>query len=649
MTSGNDLRDRVAALEANLAERMGVVQHLQESEERLRTLLENSPDSITVLDEDGKLLYLNRTVPTRRVEDIIGTSSVSYMSESDGKRFLEALRTAIRTGEPQTVEVQTATTSPQWWQTRLVPLRETGGIRTVMGIGTDVTERRRTLEALRRSEETLRLAVEAAGMGLWSWDLGRDSFDLDAVSASMLGFPAAVSGIKLGAIIARVYKEDQARSADAAQAFATTGELVDFEVRVTRPDGRLRSLLVSGRARGDAPLVVIGSAFDVTERRRLEEQLRQAQKMEAVGQLTAGIAHNFNNLLAAIIPSIQLSRRDAQGLAGERLKDAEYAATRAAELVKQLMVFARHRRVVERESVDLAVVVRRTVGICRATFDQSIDIQVVEQGGRPMVMGEAGQLEQLLLNICLNARDAFGAARSPGRRMLLELSVISVELPPDPPQDQVSVRISDNGPGMTETVRARVFEPFFTTKEVGKGTGLGLATAYAIASDHGGRLSCESVVGEGTTFTLLLPATSEPAVERVRTIDALVRGGNETILVIDDERLVRKTVRSVLEPAGYRVLDAADGIAGFELFQREGRGIDLVLLDLSMPGIPGDTVLANMLRERPDARVVLFTGHRPDVVPEGARAILQKPFPMDALLRVVRDICDGPTAAYRLA
>jgi CheY-like chemotaxis protein len=264
-------------------------------------------------------------------------------------------------------------------------------------------------------------------------------------------------------------------------------------------------------------------------------------------------------------------------------------------------------------------------------------------------MGESGQLEQLFLNICLNARDAFGSARSPDRKILICLDVFSVEEPPEPPLNQVRVRISDNGPGLTKGVRDRVFEPFFTTKEVGKGTGLGLATAYAIASDHGGRLSCESVVGEGTTFSFLMPMTSEPVVEQVRTVDAQVRGGSETILVIDDERLVRKTMRSVLEPAGYRVLDAADGIAGFELFQREGSGIDLVLLDLSMPGIPGDAVLASMLRERPDAHVVLFTGHRPDVVPEGARAVLQKPIPMDELLRVVRDICDGSESSYRSA
>jgi two-component system cell cycle sensor histidine kinase/response regulator CckA len=224
------------------------------------------------------------------------------------------------------------------------------------------------------------------------------------------------------------------------------------------------------------------------------------------------------------------------------------------------------------------------------------------------------------------------------RRIRIELDVLRAGSAAGG-ESHVRTRISDNGPGMTEAVRARVFEPFFTTKEVGRGSGLGLATAYAIAADYGGRLSCVSTLGEGTTFTLLLPSASEFGGE-VASKSAQVRGGTETILVIDDERLVRKAVRSVLEPAGYRVLDASDGIAGFELFQREREHIDLVLLDLSMPGIPGDTVLARMLKDSPNLRIVLFTGYRPDALPVGAKAVLEKPVQIDELLTVVREVCD---------
>jgi CheY-like chemotaxis protein len=192
---------------------------------------------------------------------------------------------------------------------------------------------------------------------------------------------------------------------------------------------------------------------------------------------------------------------------------------------------------------------------------------------------------------------------------------------------------------MSEGVRSRVFEPFFTTKDVGRGSGLGLATAYAIATDHGGTLSCESVPGEGTTFTLTIPAALDVA-PQVTFPPRRHTGGKETILVVDDERMVRKTVRSVLEPEGYRVLEATDGMEAFETFQRERGSVNLVLLDLSMPGIPGDAVLKSILRERPNARVVLFTGHEPETLPIGAAAMLQKPVQIDELLRVVRSVCD---------
>jgi CheY-like chemotaxis protein len=199
---------------------------------------------------------------------------------------------------------------------------------------------------------------------------------------------------------------------------------------------------------------------------------------------------------------------------------------------------------------------------------------------------------------------------------------------------------------MPDEVRARIFEPFFTTKEVGRGTGLGLATAYAIASDHGGRLLCESLPAVGTTFTVLLPATTE-VVRKSGVQPRRHRGGTETVLVIDDERLVRNAVRGVLEPMGYTVREAPDGESGLALFQRERDRIDVVLLDVSMPGVRGETVFANIRVEAPHAKVILFAGYRPPQAPEGAAGMLQKPFELEDLLRVVREVCDGPPVLQR--
>ncbi len=303
-------------------------------------------------------------------------------------------------------------------------------------------------------------------------------------------------------------------------------------------------------------------------------------------------------------------------------------------------MFARHHSPVARRSTDVRELILRTVSICRATFDRIVDIEVSGDASIPSVVGEASQLEQVLLNICLNARDALESSGRHDPRIRIALDVAPGADADQQATDWVRLRISDNGPGMTDHVRGRIFEPFFTTKEVGRGSGLGLATAYAITEDHGGRLLCDSQLGIGTTFTVLLPSAPEAASEA----RALVRqqpGGTERILVIDDEHLVRSAVRSILEPMGYTVREAADAPSGFELFRRERDQLDLVLLDLSLPGISGDSVLSSMLRERPGMRIVLLTGYRPLIAPEGAAAVVQKPFEVEELLRVVREVCDG--------
>jgi signal transduction histidine kinase/CheY-like chemotaxis protein len=487
-------------------------------------------------------------------------------------------------------------------------------------------------------------------MGLWSWEADGDVMVLDKTSAAMLGWAPIVTRTTFRRCVEAIHSEDHPQLEEAARVFSVRGVLQDLEVRVVLPGGSTRWLLISGKRTGagtNEPTALIGSLFDVTERRRLEEQLRQAQKMEAIGELTAGIAHNFNNLLTAIIPSIQLARRDTVGRASDRLRDAEYAACRAAELVRELMLFARHDKAASTASVDVCELVQRTVSMCRATFDRTIDMDVVAAGALPAVAGDGGQLEQVFLNICLNARDALESSGKKERGIRIELdSVSGHEEGGRAARDFVRVRIFDNGSGMPDEVRARIFEPFFTTKEVGRGTGLGLATAYAIASDHGGKLLCDSQPGVGTTFTVLLPATRE-VVRNSGVLPQRHRGGTETVLVIDDERLVRNAVRGVLELMGYTVCEAPDGERGFALFQRERDRIDVVLLDLSMPGVRGETLFANIRVEAPHAKVVLFTGYRPPQAPEGAAGILQKPFELEELLRVVREVCDGPLASQQ--
>jgi signal transduction histidine kinase/CheY-like chemotaxis protein len=384
------------------------------------------------------------------------------------------------------------------------------------------------------------------------------------------------------------------------------------------------------------------------QRAALEEQLRQAQKMEAVGQLNAGIAHNFNNMLQGIMGNVELSLADAPQDLKEPLADALLSCRRAGQLVRDLMLFSR-RTQVEKTSLDIGALVREVVAICRQTFDRKIHIAVNIPHSLPLVMGHAGQLHQVFLNLCINARDALeGHAGHPTLCIEILSVAASQILPPSSSAAAVSpcvcVRVADNGRGMDEGIQQRMYEPFFTTKEVGKGTGLGLSTAYAIIQDHQGWITCDSRPGRGTTFSLYLPVAldhlSGAAAER--SPEAIPRSpapqdSSATILVIDDEESICRLVERMLQPLGYAVLWATRGREGLALFQERRATIDLVILDLSMPELSGQEVLAALRAMEPQVRVLIATGHPADRVSLlAAETVLQKPFTAEALVSAVQ-------------
>jgi two-component system cell cycle sensor histidine kinase/response regulator CckA len=364
-----------------------------------------------------------------------------------------------------------------------------------------LAETHRTTDGLRESKQWLEtllgnapdsiIVVTPDGKMLYSNRAAAGNRIEDVIGASALRYIVPEQVPKVRAAFESVAATGNSELLEATTVFSTI-----WETRIIRLPG------------GDSPpkLIVIGT--EVTDRKRAEEQLRQAQKMEAIGELTAGIAHNFNNLLTAIIPGIQLAIARPGPLQVEWLRDAEYAARRAAELVQELMLFARHGKSAPRSPVDVRELLNRTVSLCRATFDGGLAVELVDSSTASTIDAQGGQLEQVFLNICFNARDALDAlepSATKDRHLRIELDAVSDETMA-PKGRWVRVRFSDNGAGMSDEVRARIFEPFFTTKEAGRGTGLGLATAYAIVSDHGGKLLCESTPAVGTTFTVLLPA-----------------------------------------------------------------------------------------------------------------------------------------------
>ncbi len=391
---------------------------------------------------------------------------------------------------------------------------------------------------------------------------------------------------------------------------------------------------------------------DVTQRKQLEEGLQQAQKMEAVGRLAGGVAHDFNNLLTGLLGNLNLAEMGGgdENEVGECLLSAKVAGERAAELVKQLLGFSRQTRL-ELQQRDANGVVKEVHGILRHTLDPRVNLErdLAERLWGTRI--DVTQISQVVMNMCVNAKDAMpggGTIRLGSRNVTVAPSEVSA-LPGGRAGDFVVLSVEDNGEGMPPEVREKIFEPFFTTKEQGKGTGLGLATSYGIVQQHEGWITCASTPGVGTRFDIYLPRDESggTCVEDIRAVEKKASGGSETILLIDDEPVVRAVAAGVLKKHGYSIMTASDGIEGLETIAANGGSIDLVLLDLTMPRLSGRDTFKRIRAEFGDLPVVvcsgylvdldefaLETGHRPN-------GFVQKPYSVSGLATGVREVLDA--------
>ena len=394
---------------------------------------------------------------------------------------------------------------------------------------------------------------------------------------------------------------------------------------------------------------VLGTMLDITERKQLEEQLRRSQKMEALGTLAGGIAHDFNNILGGILgyASFIHTQMSADDPFRDDVGTIIHSAKRAAELTNQLLAFARGGRP-ETRPVDLGETVQEVVKLLARTVDKSIVIQSDLCSGLSIVEGDPSQLQQMLLNLCLNACDAM-----PGGGLLTietqkEFVDAAHTLSDLKPGDYVHLSVSDTGIGMDTETLSHLFEPFFTTKRELSGrrhSGLGLAMVYSIVRNHDGAIRVESEPGRGSTFHVYLPASTRPVVP-AETPLIVARGGTETILVVDDEEVIRDVVRRILCSAGYTVLLAENGIQAAEIFRQRHEEIALVILDMIMPGMGGAATFARLQKIDPQVRALLSTGYSQDgqaedILQAGVRGFLQKPYSIEDVLRKVRLVLDG--------
>jgi two-component system cell cycle sensor histidine kinase/response regulator CckA len=525
-------------------------------------------------------------------------------------------------------------------------------------------ERKRVEVALRASELRLARAQEAAHLGSWELDLT----NLEDVNQNPIWWSDEVYrifGYAPGEVPASnelffksVPPEDVPRIQAALQGSLRDGIPYCVQHRVIRPDGterivEERSTIVRDPA--GRPIRMVGTVLDVTDHQRLEEQLRQAQKMEAVGRLAGGVAHDFNNLLTAILGSAELLLGRLGPDHPERVEAEEIrkAALWAADLTRQLLAFSRQ-QVLDPQVFDLSAVVADMDKMLRRLVRADITFRTRLASDLGAVRADPGQIEQVIMNLAVNACDAMPGGGT------LTIETANVELGAGRERDQltanpgryVMLTVSDTGTGMSATTQAHIFEPFFTTKERGKGTGLGLSTVYGIVKQSEGYVWLESEPGRGTTFKVYLPRVDAPIETPAPGLAPVAaRGGAETILVVEDQEPVRRLTCKILETQGYAVLVAADGPEALQMAERHQGVIDILVTDVVMPGMSGREVGRRLAAVRPGMRVLYLSGYADDsIVSHGVLApglaFLQKPFTPETLARRVRELLDAPPGLW---
>ncbi len=625
-------KGRIAALEAELAA-------LRTSHATLEALVESVPDFVVRISTEGVFEYVNRLSGTLTYEQVLGRTIFDFTPPEHHPVIRAALRRVVETGEPASYE----TTAPGSagpatpYFTRFGPIVEHGRVVALTCVSTDVSELKGMARRLADHADRLELAAAAADIGYWHWDALRDLVLWDETSCRHFGVPPEAGRTTYEGFLERVHPGDRERIQREVDESVARGHYSGLQFRSVTPAGDLRWFMTAGRVeRNDRGEVtgLLGCLLDVTDRRRLEERLLQSQRLDAVGQLAAGVAHNFNNLLAALIPALEWTARKAADGA-PLLRDVLASAQRAADVVRQLTAFAGGRARATAHTADASEIARRVVGLARSVLDRAISVELVVSD-EPVLAGvDGGELEHALMNLVLNARDALESVIAEGRPARIVVTVQSVR----EPEPRVQLSVVDNGIGMTEDVRSRAIEPFFTTKAPERGSGLGLSTVYAMVNAHGGQLDVESIAAAGTTVTMHLPVgVAEPAART--TPDRALGGRGETILLVEDDRSVRRAIATVLEAEGYRIREFGDPHEALAAFSAEPASVDLAIVDQSMPGLSGQALLDRMRAIAPAVRAISFSGH--DLPMQGARAQLAKPVAIGALLAAVRRVIDEP-------
>jgi len=542
----------------------------------------------------------------------------------------------------------------------IVPIQ---GKKIIYSISRDITESRKAQVALSTARLQLSEAMDLANIVYWELDWDTETFIFNDPFYAFLGTTAKREGGYRMAIreYARrfIHPDDMPalrRATEEIKAGREPEYAVDIEHRIVRMDGEVRHVLVRSRGIRDGSGRIVrcyGATQDVTERTKAEEdysklqaQLLHAQKMEAIGTLAGGVAHDFNNILTVITGFANLAQMSIAKDARLRpyIDQVIVSADKAAELTQSLLAFSRKQNITLAPR-DINRLVRSTSKLLARLLREDIKLVLQLTDKKVIAEADATQMDQVLMNLATNARDAMPH----GGSLLIRTDVANLDETFQKahgfgrPGTFVLLSVSDTGVGMDEKTLSRIFEPFFTTKEIGKGTGLGLASVYGIVKQHGGYITAASEPGKGTTFDIYLPIVEMR--ERTTAPDPEVKGGDETILVVEDDPNVRAMLTKVLSSQGYAVLEAAEGESAIRTFKKHKRAVALVITDVVMPGRTGKEVFDEITRINPRAKVIFMSGYTGDVVidkgvEEGSVDFLQKPLSVANLLAKVREVLD---------
>jgi two-component system cell cycle sensor histidine kinase/response regulator CckA len=513
-------------------------------------------------------------------------------------------------------------------------------------------EYKRNEEALRRSEARYRSLVQSAVYGIYRSSIEGRFFDVNPALITMLGYESVEEVLALDPK-SDVFL-DPSEQARVMVEFERGARLDNFEVRWKRKDGNAITVRLSGRlvnSPEETAEVVEIIAEDITERRVLENQFRQAQKMEAVGRLAGGVAHDFNNLLMVIsgYTELLLEHTRKNNPLYPKIEAIHQATDRATTLTRQLLAFSR-KQLLELKVVDLNIIVEDMERLLRPLIGENIELETQLATDLGRTRADAGQIEQVLMNLVVNSKDAMpngGKITIQSANAKLNNEDVRREYTYIQPGLYVVLSVTDTGEGMDKETQLRIFEPFFTTKEKGKGTGLGLSTVYGIIKQSGGYVLVESEPRQGTTFRIYLPRVEDALAPAGSVgVSQSQTGGLESVLLVEDEESVRQLVRETLEAKGYKVLEADNGEAALQMVSGHSGKIDILITDVVMPGMSGRELSARMCASRPQTKVLYLSGYTEDaIVHEGVvdpgTAFLQKPFTLQALSRKVREVLDG--------